>query len=163
MKSNNILIGILVLSILICCQRTDNRENVNQSIAENAVQFRIARPTNQLNEIKKFYTQALGMKVLGSFSGHDGYSGLMLGMPNSKYHLEFTEHETKESLPKPTKENLLILYFDTPEKYDAANKKLLDFGVKPVEPENPYWIGKSKTYEDPDKWRIVLFNGVYKS
>ncbi|MGD1946746.1 MAG: hypothetical protein ACFB0A_10925 [Croceivirga sp.] len=34
-------------------------------------------------------------------------------------------------------------------------------GIKPVEPENPYWKGKSQTYEDPDKWRIVLFNGIY--
>ncbi|WP_182835482.1 VOC family protein [Flagellimonas lutimaris] len=159
----NILIGIFVSSILICCQRVDNSGNVNHGIIEDAVQFRIARPTNQLVEIKKFYTEALGMKVLGSFSDHDGYSGLMLGMPNSKYHLEFTEHEIKEHLPKPTKENLLVLYFDTPEKYDAANRQLLEFGVKPVEPENPYWIGKSKTYEDPDKWRIVLFNGVYQS
>jgi len=31
----------------------------------------------------------------------------------------------------------------------------------PVKPENPYWEDKSKTYEDPDKWRIVLFNGLF--
>ncbi|WP_425293855.1 hypothetical protein [Microvirga pakistanensis] len=24
------------------------------------------------------------------------------------------------------------------------------------EPENPYWLGQSVTFEDPDGWRVVL-------
>jgi hypothetical protein len=31
-------------------------------------------------------------------------------------------------------------------------------GYSPVEPENPYWSGKSVTFEDPDGWRVVLCN-----
>lgn len=135
---------------------------MSNNIVENAVQFRIARPTNQLSKIKKFYTEGLGMKEIGSFSEHQGYSGIMLGLPNSKYHLEFTQHTDGEELPKPTKENLLVLYFETPEEYETANVRLQKMGIKPVEPENPYWKGKSETYEDPDKWRIVLYNGIYK-
>jgi len=49
-----------------------------------AVQFRIARPTNRLSEIVEFYTKGLGMEIIGSFSGHAGYDGVMLGMPDSK-------------------------------------------------------------------------------
>ena len=56
-----------------------------------------------------------------------------------------------------------MLYFDTPEKYKAANKRIQALGIRPIEPENPYWEGKSMTYEDPDSWRIVLFNGVYRT
>jgi hypothetical protein len=28
-----------------------------------------------------------------------------------------------------------------------------------IEPENPYWNGKSQTFEDPDGWRVVLYDG----
>ena len=55
-----------------------------------AVQFRIARPTNRLSEIVEFYTKGLGMEIIGSFYGHAGYDGVMLGMTDSKYHVEFT-------------------------------------------------------------------------
>ncbi len=158
------LLGLLwVWPFLISAQTAERNKNVSTNSVENAVQFRIARPTNQLDKIKTFYTQALGMRVLGSFTGHSGYSGVMLGMPNGQYHLEFTQHDEQKELPPPTKENLLVLYFDTPEKYKAANKRIQALGIRPIEPENPYWEGKSMTYEDPDSWRIVLFNGVYRT
>jgi hypothetical protein len=28
-----------------------------------------------------------------------------------------------------------------------------------IEPENPYWNGKSQTFEDPEAWRVVLYDG----
>ena len=86
----------------------------------------------------------------------------MIGLPNEKYHLEFTQHPDQLQLPKPTRENLLVFYFDTPESFAAANEKLQASGHQPVMPENPYWNEKSFTYEDPDGWRIVLFNGQFK-
>ncbi|WP_293916341.1 MULTISPECIES: VOC family protein [unclassified Sphingobacterium] len=126
-----------------------------------AVQFRIARPTNNLKEVVRFYTEGLGLPQLGSFNGHEGYDGVMLGLPDSRHHLEFTQYADPVSLPAPTKENLLVLYYDRPEQYEAANKRLQNMNIKAVAPENPYWIDKSKTYEDPDGWRVVLFNGIY--
>ena len=128
----------------------------------NPVQYRIARPTNNLAKLTWFYTEGLGFKIIGSFTAHQGYDGVMIGLPDSTHHLEFTEHITHAALPEPTKENLLVLYFDTVENYQQANNRLLNLGISPVEPENPYWIGKSETYEDPDKWRIVLFNGTFE-
>ncbi len=56
-----------------------------------AAQIRIARPTGQLKEIIRFYEEGLGLKRIGSFSGHEGYSGVMFGLPHTQYHLEFTE------------------------------------------------------------------------
>lgn len=44
------------------------------------VQFRIARPTDQLEKIVEFYRDGLGLKVVGSFDRHDGYDGVMLGL-----------------------------------------------------------------------------------
>jgi|JI9StandDraft_1071089.scaffolds.fasta_scaffold05409_8 catechol 2,3-dioxygenase-like lactoylglutathione lyase family enzyme len=129
----------------------------------NAVQFRIARPTSQLHKIKTFYCEVLGFPLIGHFEGHDGYDGLMVGIPNEKYHLEFTQHAKQSDLPKPTRENLLVFYFEDDTSYLAANQRLQVSGYQPVAPENPYWADKSFTYEDQDGWRIVLFKGLFKS
>ncbi|KYP15987.1 VOC family protein [Flavihumibacter sp. CACIAM 22H1] len=128
-----------------------------------AVQFRIARPTNQLAQITRFYTEGLGLKVIGQFSGHDGYDGVMIGLPDSHHHLEFTQYINETALPAPTKEHLLVLYFDNSDNFNEASSRLQQMGCLPVKPENPYWEDKSETYEDPDKWRIVLFNGTFLS
>lgn len=126
-----------------------------------AAQFRIARPTNQLAEITRFYTEGLGLKVIGQFTGHEGYDGVMIGLPDSEHHLEFTQYVRETALPKPTNEHLLVFYFKHFTEYTEANERLQQMNCFPVKPENPYWEGKSETYEDPDMWRIVLFNGIF--
>lgn len=40
--------------------------------------FRVARHTNNITAIQDFYTQVLGLKLLGSFEQHDGYDGIFL-------------------------------------------------------------------------------------
>ena len=126
-----------------------------------AVQFRIARPTNQLEAVIEFYTKGLGLTIIGQFSAHDGYDGVMLGLRDHTHHLEFTQHISKHPLPEPTQENLLVFYFDDHQQYLEANLHLQRLNHYPVKPENPYWVGKSETYEDPDKWRVVLFDGRF--
>jgi hypothetical protein len=51
---------------------------------------RIARPTDQLGKVVAFYRDGIGLPVIGSFDGHRGYSGVILGLPGTDYHLEFT-------------------------------------------------------------------------
>ncbi len=109
----------------------------------------------------QFYNDILGMKIIGKFEDHLGYDGVMLGMPDKTYHLEFTQQAEKFPLPEPTKENLLVLYYDNEDDYKRANERFKNAAIGAVEPENPYWKDKSVTYEDPDGWRVVLFNGVY--
>ncbi|MBV9388635.1 MAG: VOC family protein [Chroococcidiopsidaceae cyanobacterium CP_BM_ER_R8_30] len=124
-----------------------------------AVQFRVARPTDQLAKVIEFYEQGLGLPRLYSFKNHDGYDGVMLGLPNSQYHLEFTSHRNGSPCRAPTKDNLLVLYIPDPEKIIEIQNRLAELGYLEVEPENRYWKGKSITIADPDGWRIVLFNG----
>lgn len=131
--------------------------------AIKAVQFRIARPSDKLQELVHFYHQALGLPVIGSFTNHDGYDGVMIGLPGAEYHLEFTQHRLGSACPAPSKDNLLVLYFDEHKEYENALQRLTDRGYLPVAPENPYWEDKSTTFEDPDGWRIVLFRGVFRT
>jgi hypothetical protein len=44
---------------------------------------RIARPTNQLEMISEMYQEGLGLEIPGSFQDHDGFDGVMLGVPGA--------------------------------------------------------------------------------
>ena len=121
-------------------------------------QFRIARPTHQLDKIIEFYTIGLGLKIVGSFSEHDGYDGVMLGLPDVHYHLEFTQHINATPIKPPSDDNLLVFYIPNLQTRDAIVSRLSAMGYDIVEPENPYWKHKGITICDPDGWRVVLHN-----
>ena len=121
-------------------------------------QVRVARPTDKLEEVVRFYRDGLGLRVLGSFEGHAGYDGVMLGLPGARYHLEFTRHAGGSPCPAPTKDNLLVLYVEDRAAVLRKVERLRAMGREPVEPENPYWAEKGFTFEDPDGWRVVLMN-----
>jgi len=121
-------------------------------------QVRMARPTDKLKEIERFYCHGVGLEKIGSFSGHRGYNGIMIGLPNAAYHLEFTEHIEGSPCPAPTKDNLLVLYIPSIETIQQIANRLMQMGYPEVEPENPYWAEKGITIEDPDGWCLVLMN-----
>ena len=121
-------------------------------------QVRVARPTDRLEEVVHFYRDGLGLRVLGSFEGHAGYDGVMLGLPGAGYHLEFTRHAAGSPCPAPTKDNLLVLYTEDRAAVLRKVERLRAIGREPVEPENPYWAAQGFTFEDPDGWRVVLMN-----
>lgn len=121
-------------------------------------QVRVARPTDRLDEVVRFYCEGLGLKQIGSFEGHAGYSGVMIGLPGHDYHLEFTRHEAGSPCPAPTRDNLLVLYIPDRRAIDQIAARLATLGHDRVEPENPYWEDEGVTFEDPDGWRVVLMN-----
>lgn len=124
----------------------------------HVAQFRIARPTDQLEQIERFYCEGLGLKKLGGFKGHRGYTGIMIGLPDASYHLEFTEHVDGSPCPAPTEDNLLVFYMPNAKQIQAVHSRLASMGYPEVPPENPYWEEKGVTIADPDGWRIVLMN-----
>ncbi|WP_339175819.1 VOC family protein [Solibacillus sp. FSL R5-0691] len=124
----------------------------------HVAQFRIARPTDQIEQIERFYCEGLGLKKLGGFKGHRGYTGIMIGLPDASYHLEFTEHIDGSPCPAPTEDNLLVFYMPNVEQIQAVKSRLASMGYNEVPPENPYWEEKGVTIADPDGWRIVLMN-----
>jgi uncharacterized glyoxalase superfamily protein PhnB len=123
------------------------------------MQIRLARPTDRLEEVVKFYRDGLALPVIGGFHGHDGYSGVMLGLPDDRIHLEFTYTDGGSPCPAPTKDNLLVLYIPDEQTFRNAVNRLEETGHQPVMPENQYWSVYGRTYEDPDGWRVVLYYG----
>jgi hypothetical protein len=127
-----------------------------------ASQIRIVRPTERLNELIQFNKVGLGLNIIGSFQNHDGYDGVILGMPEASIHLEFTESQKGKPCLVPDRDNHLVFYFDKTNEYEKAVSRMRKAGAKEVEPENPYWMGKSTRFEYPDGRGIILFNGLFK-
>ncbi|MCP1164882.1 MULTISPECIES: VOC family protein [Bacillus] len=123
---------------------------------KNWVKFRIARPTDRFEKVIEFYEKGLGLKRISEFYNHEGYDGVMFGLPEEEYHLEFTRHIDGSPCPAPTKDNLLVFYMVEDSEMKKVSKRLHALGYDEVKPENPYWKDKGITIEDPDGWRIVL-------
>jgi catechol 2,3-dioxygenase-like lactoylglutathione lyase family enzyme len=128
-------------------------------------QVRIARPTDQFDAIIRFYRDALELDVLrlwrhGPDGDHKGYDGVIFGLPNTTYHLEFTHHVDGSPGPAPSLDNLLVLYMPERADVDATCDRLQQLGHEPVPSENPWWDDGGITFEDPDGWRVVIMHGA---
>lgn len=132
---------------------------MNNYWSENVyvTQVRVARPTDQLRQVERFYCEGLGLTKIGSFTGR-GYEGLLIGLPTATYHLEFTQHKDGSPCPAPTEDNLIVFYIPNQQQIDTIIERLRALGYNEVSPENPYWEKEGKTIEDPDGWRVVLMH-----
>ena len=120
--------------------------------------LRVARPTDNMQEVLQFYRDGLGLDVLGHFEDHDGFDGVMLGKNNAPYHLEFTSKSGHSAGKAPTEDNLLIFYFPILEKWKEAVAQMESAGFQSVASFNPYWDKCGITFEDVDGYRVVLAN-----
>lgn len=118
--------------------------------------MRIARPVSDLPRAGDMYSRGLGLRVLGTFADHDGFDGVMLGVPGADYHFEFTRSRRDPVPPCPTVEDLVVLYVPDTARWRALCARVLAAGFKQVAAFNPYWAERGRTYEDGDGYRIVL-------
>jgi len=118
--------------------------------------LRVARPTDNLEALLRFYEQGLGLSVLYRFADHDGFDGAMLGRAGAPYHFEFTTKRGHAVGRAPTPDNLLVFYLPAMAAWQQAVRRLRDAGFDPVPSFNPYWDRDGLTFEDPDGYRIVL-------
>ena len=125
--------------------------------------LRIARPVSDLARSTEMYCRGLGLTILGSFRDHDGFDGVMLGDPGSRYHFEFTNCPAHPVTPTPTPEDLVVLYIPERGEWEATCKSMLTAGFKQVASFNPYWDARGRTYEDPDGYRTVLERAEWKA
>jgi catechol 2,3-dioxygenase-like lactoylglutathione lyase family enzyme len=123
--------------------------------------LRVARPTDNLPEIVRFYRDGLGLEVLTSFENHEGFDGVMLGRKGFPYHLEFTHQQNHHVGKAPTQDNLLVFYIPEEAEWKNAVERMRRHGYEPVKSYNPYWDKKGKTFEDVDGYRVVLQNSIW--
>jgi catechol 2,3-dioxygenase-like lactoylglutathione lyase family enzyme len=120
--------------------------------------LRVARPTDNLAKITDMYVNGLGFKLLGSFEGHNGFDGSIVGHEQHNYHLEFTHHKGTIVGKAPTQDNLLIFYFTDTKVWEECCEQVQAAGFVHVPSYNDYWDDVGKTFEDVDGYRVVLQN-----
>lgn len=120
--------------------------------------LRVARPTDDLDALLRFYQDGLGFEVLYRFEGHDGFDGVMLGHRGAPYHFEFTRAHAHPAGRSSSQDNLLVFYLPDAIAWQAATKRMKKAGFAQVPAFNPYWDRSGVTFEDPDGYRVVLHN-----
>lgn len=119
--------------------------------------FRFARHTNNLEQVKSFYIDILGLELLGGFENHDGYDGVFIGKPNENWHLEFTQNNEVVN-HNFDEDDILIFYPKVEKEYSLIIEKITENNILNIEPKNPYWKENSKMILDPDGYRVVISN-----
>ena len=125
--------------------------------------LRIARPVTDISLASDMYCRGLALKVLSSFKDHDDFDGVMVGLPEADYHLEFTRCRRHPITPSPTPEDLLVFYYSSRDEWRLACERMDAAGFKAVGSFNPYWTARGRSYQDVDGYRVVLQQAVWTS
>jgi catechol 2,3-dioxygenase-like lactoylglutathione lyase family enzyme len=120
--------------------------------------LRVTRPTDRLDRVVHFYTEGLGLQILDRFENHEGFDGVMIGMPGESHHFEFTHQRGYPVGCAPTQDNLIVFYLPNQPEWQQAIERMKASGYEPVKSYNPYWDKDGVTFEDPDGYRVVLQN-----
>jgi catechol 2,3-dioxygenase-like lactoylglutathione lyase family enzyme/uncharacterized damage-inducible protein DinB len=135
---------------------TERPNRSESSTVPRATQLRVARPSDDLDALVRFYRDGLGFHVIDEFHDHDGFDGVMLGHAGSAYHLEFTRRAGHDAGRAPTNDHLLVFYLPDVHAWQASVDRMIRAGYPPVPAGNPFWNQDGKTFEDPDGYRVVL-------
>ena len=106
------------------------------------MQLRVARHTERLDALVRFYRDGLGLSEVGRFEDHDGYEGVFLEVPETGAHLELTAGGA-HGAPIPHPESLVVLYLGD---HNAVRAIAARLAVDPVAPANPYWAEHGLTF-----------------
>ena len=82
--------------------------------------LRVARPSDDLEAVVRFYRDGLGLDTLYECNDHDGFDGVMLGREGAGYHLEFTRKRGHRAGKAPTEDNLLVFYLPDRAEWEQA-------------------------------------------
>lgn len=122
--------------------------------------MRIARPTDRLSEVARFYGDGVGLEKNGEFENQGGFDGVIFHHPESGQELEFTQSTHYEAGNAPTPENLVVFFFGDERRWREAVARLDRHGHERVEPYNPFWRERGVMFADPDGYRVVLSRGL---
>jgi catechol 2,3-dioxygenase-like lactoylglutathione lyase family enzyme len=123
------------------------------------VAMRVARPTADLDRIRSFYEHVVGLRLLWSFVDHDGFDGVIFGLPDERAQLEIVRSPHGD-VPAPTNEDALVLYRSDTSAADDLVGRLRRAGAVEVTDDptlNPYWARHgARTFSDPDGYRLIV-------
>jgi len=155
-----------IFLVALCASLTSismgNTQMVDENMTMGAPILRVARPSDDLEALKNFYVNGLGMEIIDQFKSHDGFDGIMMGHKGWPYHFEFTHVAGHVAGKAPSEDNLIVFYVPDREKWQAAINKMQGAGYAPVPSFNPYWDQDGFTFEDPDGYRVVLQNAKWE-
>jgi catechol 2,3-dioxygenase-like lactoylglutathione lyase family enzyme len=117
--------------------------------------FRFARHTNNLEQLKSFYIDILGLELLGDFENHNGYDGVFIGKPNENWYLEFTKSDEIVTF-NFGEEDILVFYPNTKLEFELIHDKLKTNKMEFIKAKNSYWNENGKMILDPDGYRVVI-------
>ena len=119
------------------------------------MKLRVARHTNDLENIKSFYVNILGLEILGGFENHNNYDGIFMGKPSENWHLEFTKSKEKINI-LCNEEDYLVFYPENQLEHDQILKNIEANNIKFITSKNPYWNENGKIILDPDGFGIII-------
>lgn len=125
--------------------------------------LRIARPVRDLERSAAQYERGLGWQRLGGFVDHEGFDGVMLGLPGAGHHLELTRCRHHPVEPSPGPEDLLVFYVPDPAAHAARCEALLEAGFVEVEAFNPYWNRHGRSFRDGDGYVLVIARAEWRN
>ncbi|NIY65647.1 VOC family protein [Streptomyces malaysiensis] len=126
--------------------------------ADGQSHIRIARPSRDLAAAERFWCAGLGLSVVYRAEGGDRpgeHDLLMVGWPDASWHLELVHEAAHPMEPRPTEEDLLVIYLDEAVPGELVTRLTQHGGTRVASP-NPYWNEWGVTIEDPDGYRLVL-------
>lgn len=85
--------------------------------ANATAHVRIARPSRDLGAAEQFWISGLGLDVVYRHAADGtpgGHSLLMVGWPGAGWHLELVHDPVATVDPRPTPEDLLVIYLGEP-------------------------------------------------
>ena len=119
------------------------------------MKLRVARHTTNLQPLVEFYTEILGLQVIGEFKDHSNYNGVFIGGNNDAWHLEFTVSDV-EPKHEADEDDMLVFYPSSIEEYRTIEEKISFLHIQLVTAKNPYWTENGITIVDPDGFRVVI-------
>jgi hypothetical protein len=112
-----------------------------------------------LERIVAFYRDGTGLLEIGRFVGHAGYDGVMLDLPGTNAHLEFTATQHVSPRTPHAQQHLLVLYLGDRQTVDHIVARL---SLAPVPSANPYWDQAGVPVLDPGGFRVVLVADTWR-
>jgi len=117
--------------------------------------LRIARHTDNIEKLVKFYVEIIGLSVLGKFEKHADYNGVFLGIPEMDWHIEFTESNESAS-HYPDRDDLLVFYAKNDMEFNQIKQRIEEGQIPIVKSKNPYWNQNGIEITDPDGFGIII-------